>query len=168
MKLTSKKILAITAASALTISLDSGAWAAQGMNSMGPGQDGMMHGPGGMQGMQGQGMQGHQGGRMQGDPMAMAEQRMSRMKNTLGISAEQEPAWKNFSDAMKQKAALMRAHRATMGGSTPISGEQRFAMRQQGLQQMQKTNTAASELYKSLTPEQRARADQMMGQRFRR
>jgi hypothetical protein len=57
----------------------------------------------------------------------------------------------------------MLSHRQTMFGSGQIAPEQRFAFHQQGLDQMQKVTIASRDLYTVLTPEQQARAGNLIG-----
>jgi hypothetical protein len=185
MKQTTKKFLSVTAASALVIGLVSGVFAHGGYGS-GPGwggnhhmmggaggmmggaggmmggAGGMMGGAGGMMGGAG-GMMGRSGGMMYGDPVAHADQSLTEIKKTLAITAEQESAWKSYADAIKGKAGLMLAHRQTMHGSKRVTPDQQFTLHQQGLEQMQKINTASRELYKALTTEQQARAGNIFG-----
>jgi len=183
MKQTNKRYLGIAAASALVIGVATGALA-QGVFGPGFGQgcagpNGMMGGPGGMMGrpcgMMGNpgrmmggpgGMRGPGGGpgcMMSGDPVASTEQQLSGLKSTLEISADQEPAWNAYAEAVKGRAGLMLAHRQTMMGSAGIAPEQRLAFRQQGLQQMQRITATSRDLYNVLTPEQQTTFGNLMG-----
>ncbi|KRT54379.1 Spy/CpxP family protein refolding chaperone [endosymbiont of Ridgeia piscesae] len=162
MKQTTKQFLGIAAASVLVIGLVNGVFAHGGYGpGFGPGwggHHGMMGGPGGMYGP-GAGP----GWMMDGDPVAYADQQLIGLRSTLGITADQESAWNAYTEAVKGKAGLMASHRQSMFGSGSIAPEQRFTFHQQGLEQMQKVTTASRDLYSVLTPEQQARAGNLIG-----
>ena len=126
------------------------------------GHQGMM---GGHQGMMGgrQGMMGGRQGMMGGDPVAYADQQLTTLKTALGITADQDGTWSAYEEAMKGKAAVMLSHRQTMSAGGMATPEQRFAFHQQGLDQMQKVTIASRDLYTELTPEQQARAGNLIG-----
>ncbi|MEN8167774.1 MAG: Spy/CpxP family protein refolding chaperone [Pseudomonadota bacterium] len=160
MKQTTKQFLAIAAASALVIGVATGVFGRAGFGPGWGGHHGMMGGPGGMHG-QGGGA----GWMMSGDPIAYADQQLTGLKSTLGITTDQETVWNAYEEAVKGKAGLMFAHRQTMMGSGSIAPEQRLTFHQQGLEQMQKVTTASRDLYNVLTPEQQAKAGNLMGWR---
>ncbi|MCB1829876.1 MAG: Spy/CpxP family protein refolding chaperone [Chromatiaceae bacterium] len=186
MKQTTKRYLGIAAASALVIGVASGVFAQAGFGpGYGPGlgqgcggPGGMMGGPGGMMGNPGRmpagpgrmmggprGMRGPGGGpgcMQSGDPVASTEQRLSGLKSALEITADQEAAWNAYAEAVKGKAGLMLDHRQNMMGSAGVAPEQRFAYRQQGLEQMQRVTTTGRDLYNVLTPEQQTRAGNLL------
>ncbi|MCP5409130.1 MAG: Spy/CpxP family protein refolding chaperone [Chromatiaceae bacterium] len=166
MKQTTKRYLGIAAASALTIGVATAVFAHGGF---GPGfgqgwggHHGMMGGPGGMMSGPG-GMMGGPGSMMSGDPVASADQRLSGLRTTLEITADQETAWNAYAEAVKGKAGLMLAHRQSMMGSAGVAPEQRFAFHQQGLEQMQRITTTGRDLYNLLTPEQQTRFANLTG-----
>ena len=187
MKHTTKRYLAIAAASALVIGAATTVFGHEGNGSgygpgwggnhgmmgpggmHGPGQGWMMGGPGGMQGPGGMmggpgGMRGPGvGAMMGGDPVAFADQQLTETKSVLGITPDQEGAWNAYEEAVKGKAALMLTHRQTMFGDNPVTTEQRFDFREQGLEQMQLLTAASRDLYNSLTPEQQAQAGYLVG-----
>ncbi|WP_051301717.1 Spy/CpxP family protein refolding chaperone [Sedimenticola selenatireducens] len=124
-----------------------------------------MHNPGGMMGGPG-GMYNPgagRGGMMGGDPVAFTDQRLTELKSALGVTGEQEKAWNTYADALKGQADMMMSHRQLMFGGEQITAEQRFAFHQQGLDQMQKIATASRDLYSTLTPEQQAKAGNLIG-----
>lgn len=42
------------------------------------------------------------------DPIASAQERLAHLKSKLGITAEQEPQWSAFSDAVMQRVAQLK------------------------------------------------------------
>lgn len=153
MKQTTKRFLGIAAASALIIGATTGAFARGGFGPGWGGQHGMMGGPRGPHGGFG-----GPGWRMSGNPVINAEQQLTELETTLGITPEQQDAWNAYADAVKAKAGLMVAHRQAMFGGAILTPEQRFMFHRQGFEQMQQLNAAAQDLYATLTPEQRARS----------
>lgn len=142
-----KRFLGLVALSALAVGAAPMILAA-GWQGMGPGMGGyhgMMGGPG-MMGM--------------GGSVAATTERLTEVKSTLGITHAQEKAWNAYQQAVINQSALMNAHRETMmSGGVPPAGDQRLAMHQQGSQTMQQAAQASQELYRVLTPQQKARAD---------
>lgn len=167
MKQTTKYILGITAASVLIIGATSGVFARGGFGPGWGGHHGMMGGAGGMMGGPG-GMRGGPGMMMGGDPVAYTDQRLTQLKTTLGITPEQQSTWNTYAEALTAKAGLMASHRQTMFGSGGVTPEQRLEFHQQGLAQMQKVTDAGSGLYAALTPEQQAKAGNLVGPNCRR
>jgi len=166
MKQTTKRNLGIVAASAIVIGVTTGVFAHGGFGpGFGPGwggHQGMMSGHQGM--MSGrQGMMSGRQGMMGGDPVAYADQQLTTLKTTLGVTTDQESTWKAYEDTVKGKAAVMLSHRQTMSAGGMATPEQRFAFHQQGLDQMQKVIVASRDLYTELTPEQQARAGNLIG-----
>ena len=162
MRQTTKQYLGIAAASALVIGVTTSVLAhggfGQGFGGGWGGHHGMMGGPGGMHGPAG-GM----GWMMSANPVAYADQQLTGLKTRLGITADQESVWEAYEEAVKAKAAVMLSHRQTMMGSGSVTPEQRFALHQQGLDQMQTVTTATRDLYAVLTPEQQASAGNLIG-----
>ncbi len=165
MKTSTKRFLGISATTVIVIGA---ATAALAHGGFGPGQGGghgMMGGPGAGQGWMMQGFRGMHGpaGMMGGDPAANADARLEQVREALAITPEQEPAWEAFETAMKGRAAMMNAHRQIMMGGEPVTAEQRTALRQQGMGQMQALHDARLNLYRILTPEQQSRLGGGMG-----
>jgi len=151
MKHPTKRILGLAALSALAIGAAPMIRAA-GWSGMGPGM-------GGYQGMMGgPGMMG-----MGGGSVAATNERLADVKSRLGITADQEKAWDAYEQAVINRSALMNAHRETMMSSgMPPTGDQRLAMHQQGSQTMQQAAQASQDLYRVLTPQQKAQADNLL------
>jgi Spy/CpxP family protein refolding chaperone len=127
---------------------------AQPFGGMGPGfGPGMRMGPG------------H--GPMAGvNPSVMADSRLTDLKTQLKITAAQEPAWQAFAAEAKQQANSMQAVRAKMqqsSGSAPERMEQRTTAMQERAATMATMTKAFNALYTTLTPEQKAIADQNFG-----
>ena len=164
MKQLNNRILSIATASALVVGVTTAVFAhggfGPGFGSGSAGHPGMMGGPGGMHRPGGA-----SGWMMSGDPSASAEQQLTGQKITLGITSDQASAWDAYAEAVRGKATLMSTHRQTMFGSAAIAPEQRFAFHQQGLEQMQKVVIASRDLYGVLTPDQQARAGNLVGMR---
>ena len=162
MRQTTKQYLGIAAASAIVIGVTTSVLAhggfGQGFGGGWGGHHGMMGGPGGMHGPGG-GM----GWMMSENPVAYADQQLAGLKNRLGITADQESVWEAYEEAVKAKVAVMLSHRQTMMGSGSVTPEQRFALHQQGLDQMQTVTIATRDLYAVLTPEQQASAGNLIG-----
>jgi hypothetical protein len=102
-------------------------------------------------------------GMMTGDPVAYTEQQLGELKTTLGITPPQEDAWRAYATALEGRAGLMTAHRQAMFGGAGVSPQQRQAFHQHGLTGMQQVATATRNLYAVLTPEQQAKASQLIG-----
>ena len=154
MKQPTRQFLGLVAASALALGAAPAIFAAgwQGMG-MGPGMGGY-HGMMGMGGM---------GPGMGGGSVAATSERLAEAKSALGITAAQEDAWKAYAQAVINQSALMNAHRETMmSGGMPPSGDQRFAMHQQGTQMAQQAAQASQDLYRVLAPGQKAKANNLL------
>ncbi|MDP2824017.1 MAG: Spy/CpxP family protein refolding chaperone [Sulfuritalea sp.] len=103
-----------------------------------------------------------QGGMM--DPGVRVEQRLTRLKNELKLTAEQEPLWQVFAEKSKAEAGKgMQAMRERMKDDKPVSAPERMAQMQgimkQRLAAMESVNESFNRLYAGLTPEQKAAAD---------
>lgn len=109
------------------------------------------------------------------DLPAMAAKRLERLKTDLKITPEQEPAWKAFADKANQQVTEMKNMRDKMAAAAstaakegakpaPLSAPEQMAkgieMSKQRLANMETMQAALAELYKSLTAEQKAVADQ--------
>jgi hypothetical protein len=155
MKRATKRFLTMVALSALAIGTAPVMFAA-GWQGMGPGMGGhhrMMGGPG-IMGM---------GPGMGGGSVAATSERLADVRRRLGVTAAQEDAWDAYAQAVINRSALMNAHRESMmSGSAPPSGEERLAMHQQGARMAQEAAQASRDLYRVLTPRQRATADNLL------
>jgi hypothetical protein len=109
------------------------------------------------------GMGGGSGMMMTGASIDQVDQRLADLKSSLGITPDQESAWNAYAQAVEGKFGLMQAHHATMVSSGPPGPEQRQAFHQQGFAQMQKVQSARQDLYRVLTPQQRANAGNLIG-----
>ena len=155
MRQSNKTLFGLVTASVLSIGAVTGALAAgtQGAAAGYPGMyPGMMSGRGGMMGP----------GGMIGGSLSDTRARLTGIKGELGITPAQEDAWKAYAQAVTKQSALMNAHRETMwsGPMPPI--DQRAAMHQEGTEAMQQTAQAVQGLYQVLTPQQQARADDLL------
>jgi len=103
---------------------------------------------------------------MHGDPKAMVEQQLARLRAELAITPQQEPAWDAFANALKGRAELMVSHRQSMMENGMPAGEQHADMMRSGAAQMQKVAQAAEAFYGTLTSEQRGRMERIMGGHF--
>ena len=157
MKQSTRKTLTFTLITALAIGVATAVFA----GPYGPGwhgHRGMMGGPGCMGGMGG-----GPGMMKTGTSIDQIDQRLADLKTSLGITPDQESAWDNYAQAVEGKFGLMQAHRASMVTSGPPSPEQRQAFHQEGFAQMQKVRDARQDLYQVLTPDQQAKAGNLIG-----
>lgn len=130
----------------------------------GMGPMGGMHGPHGMPGARGP------GGNF--DPAAMLDARMTYLKSALKITAAQEPAWNDYSAAVKAQVEAMKTARAAAAQSAALPAPQRMLqhldLMQQHLVTMRTFVTQdVQKLYSALTPEQQAIADKVLGKPHR-
>jgi hypothetical protein len=98
-----------------------------------------------------------------GDPGAMAQQRLTKLKTDLKITADQDGAWQTFATLMAQRRA---AHEAAHAARTAPSGTapERLGQLIEGLK-LQLADRVAEQgalqdLYSVLSTEQRTVADQ--------
>jgi len=100
------------------------------------------------------------------DPSAMVESHLTHLKTQLQITPAQEPAWQAFTTQVRQQAASMQALHAQMQDAAATAPE-RMAQHALAMQQraagMTAMSNALTTLYATLTPEQRAIADQRFG-----
>jgi protein CpxP len=98
------------------------------------------------------------------DPSARAEQRLSRLKADLNITADQEPLWQAFADRVKSEAGGgLRAMREQAKDDNLTAPERMARMTdvmKQRLAVMESVGDAFNRLYQGLTPEQRRIADE--------
>ena len=137
---------------------------------MGPG---MMGGYGGY-GM-GPGMMGGYGPGYGMGPQAMfnaysgnADEGLAALKSELGITAKQDSAWQAFANNAKQQnenrqAWFAKMHEARSAGSAPEALAQQTEFMKQRQAEMEANAAALKNLYATLTPEQKAIADQRFG-----
>ena len=124
---------------------------AQAPGGCGPdGKPGMMRGS-----MQQRGMM---------DPGIHAEQRLTRFKSELKLTAEQEPLWQAFAEKSKAEAGKgFQAWRERMNDTKPVSAPERMAQLQDIMKQrvaaLESVSESFNRLYAALTPEQKAAAD---------
>ena len=105
-----------------------------------------------------------QRGGMMVDPGARVEQRLTRLKAEIKVTAQQEPLWQAFAEKSKAEAGKgMQAMRERMQNDKPVSAPERMAQMQGIMKErvatMESVNEAFNRLYSALTPEQKAAAD---------
>jgi len=103
-----------------------------------------------------------QGGMM--DHGARAEQRLSKFKSELKLTAEQEPLWQAFAEKSKAAAGKgMQAMHERQKDDKPVSAPERMAqmqgMMKERLATMESVSESFNRLYAALTPEQKAATD---------
>lgn len=179
-----KKFLVIGAVAAATIAAGGAALAhsvEHGRDGHGPGDRGgpQMHGhmgPGtqartgpGMHGQRGPGphgpgMQGQFGPGSQGGPRftAFDPARFDTLKTGLGITAEQEAAWTQYTKTVQDAATAMKTARAELTKDADKVRQERFAartkMREKAQEQFKTVKIAADELLTKLDDAQKAKA----------
>ena len=131
----------------------------QGMMGHGMMGRGMMD-----QGMMGQGMMGPMG--MMSGPML--EGRLAYMKAELAITDAQSTAWNNYVSAVKTRASGMQGMHDSMIGAmqsgTPMARMDAHIKAMEAMTEALKALKPATEaLYAVLTPEQKQKADQLLG-----
>lgn len=123
-------------------------------HAMGPGCDGE-RGPGMKKSSMQRGMM---------DPAARVDERLSRLRTDLKITAQQEPLWQAFAEKSKAESGKgMQAMRDQMKGDTPAAAPERMAKMHDAMKDrlaaMESVNESFKRLYGALTPEQKAVAD---------
>ena len=181
---------AIAAGTAISLGLAAAAVSAQpfgyGMGAGGGHMGGYGAGPGyGMGGAMmggygpgsgmGAGMMGGYGPGYGMGPQAMfdaysgnADEGLAALKSELGITAKQDSAWQAFANNAKQQnenrqAWFAKMHEARSAGSAPEALAQQTEFMKQRQAEMQANAAALKNLYATLTPEQKAIADQRFG-----
>lgn len=92
---------------------------------------------------------------------ARHQQRLAKLKQDLGITAEQEPAWHAFTASMLPGARPAPAQRAAFAElTTPQRIERMRAMHQARGEAMHQRTEAVLRLYGALTPAQQHKFDQ--------
>ncbi len=98
------------------------------------------------------------------NPGAAIEGRLAETKAQLHISDKQEAAWKAYAEQVTAQAESMQAWHAAMWNTAQATAPERLAQRdalmKQRLAQHEAMTAAFNDLYKALSPEQRAIADQ--------
>ena len=184
--------IAVAVGAALTLGLGAAAVSAQPFGyGMGPGMMGgysQGYGPGygmgpGMMGGYGPGYGmgwggGHMGGYGPGygmGPQAMfnaysgnADESLAVLKSDLGITAKQDSAWQAFAKNAKQQnenrqAWFAKMQEARSASSAPEALAQQTEFMKQRQAEMEANTSALKNLYATLTPEQKAIADQRFG-----
>ncbi len=134
-------------------------------------ESGMMRGSGMMMQMptQGMGRACMMGmGPMMGGPGQHIEGRLAFLKTELGITPAQEQVWNAYAEAFRASASAMQGvHEQMMSGGMPASAPERMRRHEQmmsaRLDALKKLNAAASPLYDALDPQQKERADALLG-----
>jgi hypothetical protein len=142
----------------------------------GPGESGRQMGMMGgdcpmmaMMGRGGGGMMGHGGmGERHAKMGAMADGRLAYLKGELEITDAQMSAWTGYADAVKAQVNGMQGmHETMMGSMTAGTAIERMDTRIAGMSAMvdamRAVKPALVALYEVLTPEQKAAADQLIG-----
>lgn len=98
------------------------------------------------------------------DPGARVDQRLTRLKSAIKLTAQQEPLWQAFAEKSKEEAGKgMQAMRERMKDNKQLTAPERFREMQEGMKQrlaaMEAINESFNRLYSALTPEQKAAAD---------
>ncbi|MBE0622239.1 MAG: Spy/CpxP family protein refolding chaperone [Burkholderiales bacterium] len=181
--------IVLTVGTAISLGLAAAAVSAQpfgyGMGSGGGHMGG--YGPGygmgrGMTGGNGAGPGYNMGPGMMGDygpgygmgPQAMfngygnADEGLAALKSELGITAKQDPAWQAFASNAKRQnesrqAWFAKMQEARSTGSAPEQQAQQLEFMKQRQTEMAANAAALKNLYATLTPEQKAIADQRFG-----
>jgi hypothetical protein len=96
------------------------------------------------------------------------EDRLAAMKSELGITANQEGAWKSYADTVKKNAETRQAwfekmREARSSGSAPEMLAQRAEIAKQRQAELESTAKVFKNLYASLSDEQKQIADQTLG-----
>lgn len=128
---------------------------------------GMGYGPGAGMGY-GHGPMAGQGPGAGVDRAARVESHLAAMKAQLQITPAQEAAWQAFATKAKEQAAAMQAFHAQMQTQTgTTNAAERMAQHTAAMQQRAVLMTAKTDafvaLYATLSPEQKAIADQSFG-----
>lgn len=137
------------------------------MEMMGGGTGGMpMMGMMGARGGMSMGMGGNPGG-MPGMMFEHVEGRLAFLRTELGITEAQMPEWSAYAEAARQAAGTMRATHEKMSKSgMPATWPERLdrheALLSARLEALRQTRQAASDLYASLSQEQKETADSLM------
>jgi hypothetical protein len=105
---------------------------------------------------------------MGGDMQAMSDQRIATLKTQLVITPEQQATWDTYAAALKKNVTGMQAMHQTMktgmSAKTPVERlDARVAAIETRLAAMKEVKPALSNLYASLSDEQKKKADKTVG-----
>jgi LTXXQ motif family protein len=105
---------------------------------------------------------------MGGDMQAMSDQRIATLKTQLVITPEQQATWDTYAAALKKNVTGMQAMHQTMktgmSAKTPVERlDARMAAIETRLAAMKEVKPALSNLYISLSDEQKKKADKTVG-----
>ena len=97
-----------------------------------------------------------------------ADEGLAALKSELGIAANQDPEWQAFAKNAKQQnenrqAWFAKMQEARSAGSAPELLAQQTDLMKQRQAEMEANVSALKSLYATLTPEQKAIADQRFG-----
>jgi hypothetical protein len=124
------------------------------------------HGPGMMMGWGGGPRGGFGPGFAGANPAERADARLAFLKNELKITEGQQAAWNAYATQVKTQASTMEAFR-TQQPAAADSAAERIAQHAQRMKlrgtQAEAMSAAVKDLYATLTPEQKAIADQHFG-----
>jgi hypothetical protein len=101
-----------------------------------------------------------------GQPDARVETHIKHLHDKLGITSAEEPAWQAVAQAMRQNAEMMRQdyqmRSEKVANMTAIDNMRSYShMAEQRAQEAQKMLAAFQPLYDQMSPEQKAKADQV-------
>ena len=99
------------------------------------------------------------------DPVAFAQQRLTRLKSELAITPEQEPQWSAFtSTVLQQMEQFKAAHqgRKTPAQTAPERIDRQVAWMKERAAAFETVGQAAKTLYATLSPEQQQMADEKL------
>jgi periplasmic protein CpxP/Spy len=106
---------------------------------------------------------GHHHGMVDGKPAKFMQKRMDALHEKLKLSAEQETAWKTWTDSMRERFATMAGKRPNPADMDKLPAPQRMerhlAMMKEAQAQMEAGLADLQAFYGKLTPEQQATFD---------
>lgn len=109
---------------------------------------------------------------MKFDPADRAERHLAMLKYQINVTDAQEPLWQAYEQKMKAEAGQGRQAFLPQTGDEKLSAPERMAKMQSLMEErvtaMKSVHESFKRLYDSLTPEQKAKADQFafsMGKR---
>jgi hypothetical protein len=98
------------------------------------------------------------------DPVAFAQQRLTRLKSKLAITAEQELPWSAFSNTVLQQMEQFKArHQGRSSAETaPERIDRQVALMKERAAAFETVGQAAKTLYAALSPQQQQIADEKL------
>jgi protein CpxP len=100
------------------------------------------------------------------DPVAFAQQRLTRLKSELAITPEQEPQWSAFTSTvlqqMEQFKAWHQGRNKTAAQTAPERIDRQVAWMKERTTAFETVGEAAKTLYAALSPEQQQIADEKL------